>query len=62
MITTTEFFLFVVWGITLGYAMYEKGESHKAKKLVFLLLSNDEAREKIVSDYKFFSKSIIKNV
>jgi len=60
MITTTEFFMFIIWAVTLAYAAYERSESRKAKIILMELLEDDAMRERIVQDFQLFKKSIIK--
>ena len=62
MITYTEFFLFFIWVIALILCGHYRQESIKAKKILMVLLENDDAREKMVQDFKFFKKSIIRGV
>lgn len=52
MITYTEFFLFISMMFAIGYALYWRGESKKNEFLFKLMLTNKEAREKIVNDFE----------
>jgi hypothetical protein len=62
MITTTEFFLFFSWALTMAYALHERHEARKAKAFLMLILKDDHVRAEVVANYKLFEKSIIKTV
>lgn len=52
MITYTEFFLFISMMVAVGYALHWRGESKRHEFLFKLMLTNKEAREKIVNDFE----------
>lgn len=52
MITYTEFFLFISMMFAIGYALYWRGEFKRYEFLFKLMLTDKEAREKIVNDFE----------
>ncbi len=58
MITFTEFFLFIGMMIAIAYALYWRGEAHKNNFLFKLMLTNKEAREKILHDFETVQKHL----
>jgi len=58
MITYAEFFLFIGMMVAVGYALYWRGEAHKNHFLFKLMLTNKEAREKILNDFEAVQKHL----
>lgn len=58
MITYTEMFLFIALIFAVGYAFYWKGEAQKNVFLFKLMLTNKDAREKIVENFEEFKRSM----
>ena len=56
MITYTEMFLFVALIFAVGYAFYWKSEAQKNHFLFKLMLTNKDAREKIVENFEEFKR------
>lgn len=56
MITFTEFFLFIALIFAIVYIFLLKAELHKAKVVLSMILSNDEARDFFVGNFKDFVK------
>lgn len=58
MITYTEMFLFVALIFAVGYAFYYKAEAQKNAFLFKLMLTNKDAREKIVENFEEFRRQM----
>lgn len=56
MITYTEFFLFVGLMVAVAYALYWRSEAQKNHFLFKLIITNKEAREKILEDFETLQK------
>lgn len=56
MITYTEFFLFVGLMVAVAYALYWRSEAQKNHFLFKLMITNKEAREKILEDFETLQK------
>lgn len=56
MITYTEFFLFVGLMAAVAYALYWRSEAQKNHFLFKLMITNKEAREKILEDFETLQK------
>lgn len=59
MITFTEFFLFIGLMVAVAYALYWRSEAQKNNFLFKLMLTNKEAREKILHDFEAVQKHLI---
>ena len=62
MITFTEFFLFIGLMVAVAYALYWRGEAQKNHFLFKLMLTNKEARDKILADFDNVQKHIEKQM
>lgn len=58
MITTTEFILFCCFIAGIGYGLYWKEEAKKWQHLFKLIISNEEARNEIVSNFEEFKRKV----
>jgi hypothetical protein len=58
MITYAEMFLFVALIFAVGYAFYWKAEAQKSTFLFKLMLTNKDAREKIVENFEEFRRQM----
>lgn len=56
MITYTEMFLFIALIFAVGYAFYWKAECQKHHYLFKLMLTNKDAREKLVENFEEFKR------